>query len=270
MSSNGYIALGWITRRDGRDWDGSLDLFELASDFQIGNRIERHRRTWIAGPSTSDRSSFWGRIGFQSDDGANEIWDEEKKDFTTIAARTGSSSPFLVRARDGRLAFQLRPGVIRRTGYCGALEALLNEARDESAWRVSADLAPLEWSEWIGQAGRIKKLTFVIKEPNPNWRGRESLEGIVEGANAHTVRMVYEAHDQGAGIDVTDDVVMQAIQHTVERGYGKVIGESDGGSHRRFDSSRGEAPPEYKVPLPNKGSKDVSAGQLEEAIEESD
>src|SRR5688500_17253598 len=100
-----------------------------------GTSAERYNRVWRMGPITSN-GVISGRIGYERVVGTAELWDARRGDFVTNAMREGRTSPFAVVVEDLVVGFQLRSGLIRRTSFTGAFQALLNEAAGFELWRV--------------------------------------------------------------------------------------------------------------------------------------
>jgi hypothetical protein len=163
-----------------------------------------------------------------------------------------------------RIAFQIRPGLIERTTFTGAFQALLNQASEFARWRVDPEFSFMPWPVWVERVDRIARLEIALERPNPNYWGRNNVEALIEGAEARMLRMVYEAlEDDLDGLEVDDPFIMEAIEHA-DQGYGewKAVGETEieGETHRtqwrsdsqgvaperrvEADPETGEAPPE--------------------------
>lgn len=282
--AKGHIALGWVQdlrverprklvvgsdgkRRVKQSWGGwaADSASDFLDDLELGSRVARHKRTWIVGPNGYQDVDVWGRIGFVAQGDAQEVWDEVTQDFRPVDSERGASAPFTVNRATGRLSFQFRPGLIERTAYTAALEALANRtvvARNEKPrWRVWPDIGEMTWQEWVERAGAVDRLSFRIELPNPNWAGRQDLENIVENSRTTLLELVYSTDDP-AGLDLNDALIRQAIDHTVERGYGAARATSSRTRVPKFDSEKKRVPAaEVEVEL-EEGRKDVGPETL--------
>ena len=74
------------------------------------------------------------------------------------------------------------------------------------------------------------ELRFHLERPNPNYKDRERVEQIIEGANASVADLVLRASDDDAqGLDLDDEIIQQGIDHATRK-YGtfKAVGERPG------------------------------------------
>ncbi len=190
-----------------------------------GTRIERHRRVWYMGQHRREGASIVGRIGFETSDLA-ELWDAERKDFSEQQLLSGLTSPFAIDPVNLRVAFQLRPGVIRVWSFTGALQALLNEASPEDRWRVSQEVQTVPFDDWVASVDRVLTLRVRVVRPNPHYDGRDNVERLIEGANARMVDVVWKAEpDALDGLDVREPFVREAITHADKYGSYAAKGE---------------------------------------------
>ncbi len=203
----------------------ALTLF-AASDFDKaiieslvpGTRIERHGRTWFMGQVRREGSSIVGRIGFQAANVA-EVWDERLNDFREDMLLAGTTSPFAVDPQRRRVAFQLRPGLIRVWSFTGALQALMNTASPVNRWRVSQEVEAVPFTRWVETIDRIVRLRVRVRRPNPHYGDRQRVQELVEGANARMAQIVWSADPEALdGIDVNDGFVREAITHAEHYG----------------------------------------------------
>lgn len=63
-------------------------------------------------------------------------------------------SRFKPLVRGGQLAFQVRPPLIERGSFSGALQALLNKSGGYR-WRVNIARADLPWEDWLESVARV-------------------------------------------------------------------------------------------------------------------
>jgi len=230
----------------------ALTLF-AASDFDKaitesllpGTRIERHRRTWFMGQVRREGRSIVGRIGFQAANVA-EVWDEQLNDFREDKLLAGTTSPFAIEPKHRRVAFQLRPGLIRVRSFTGALQALMNEASPVNRWRVSQEVEAVPFTKWAESVDRIVRLRVRLRRPNPHYGDRKRVQELVEGANAQMARIVWSADPEALdGIDVNDEFVREAISHA-ER-YGSYAASAERGGVPVAWGSDQEAAAEERV-----------------------
>jgi len=175
-----------------------------------------------------DREFLAGRIGFQAAGGVAEIWDEQATDFKEQELPAGTTSPFVVELGSLRIAFQLRPGVIARGSFSGALQGLLNEASAFDRWQVEPEFQRVSWDEWTASVTRITRFEVRLDRPNPNYHGRDHVEEMIEGVGSRTVRVIHEADlETLEGLDVDDDFITEAIDHAGEYGSWRAVGETE-------------------------------------------
>lgn len=216
-----------------------------------GSRVERYGREWRMGAIalSGDAETYYeGRIGFQRVTGRTELFDEHRKEFTQAAIIQGASSAFSLDVRSLIVAFQLRPGVIKRSSFTGAFQGLLTEGSQLDGWEVR----PLVEEETLeGFQARVEAITELrvrIKEPNPDWSGRDRLRRISVDANAEVTDIVWHSSDE-EGVDTAAEVVREAIDHAYHRGYGHLLAHGREHGHEiKYDSRTDTAPPEVQAP----------------------
>lgn len=220
----------------------------LRASLVPATRVERYNREWRMGQLSEDGRLITGRIGFQRAGGATELWDDKREDFVVQRLQEGSTSPFAVDLRTFDVAFQLRPGFIKRTSFTGAFQDLLNEAAGYDAWEVVPLMNEMTFEDWRAQVDRITSLRIRVERPNPHYGPRERVEELIEGTRSRVVTLALQAaEDDPGGIDVTEPLVAEAIDHAaLDYGYFKAEGIVN---DRRveFDSKRDAAPPERRV-----------------------
>jgi hypothetical protein len=192
-----------------------------------GTQIERHGRVWYMGQHRREGASIIGRIGFQTSDFA-EVWDADRKDFAEEQLLSGLTSPFAIDPTRLRVAFQLRPGLIRVKSFTGALQALMNEASPADRWRVYQEVESVTFNEWVESVDRVLTLRVRVKRPNPHYDDRENVEQLIEGANARMADIVWSADQEALdGLDVGDAFIREAIAHAETYGSYVATGEQD-------------------------------------------
>jgi hypothetical protein len=197
----------------------------LESALVPGTQIERHNRVWYMGQHRQEGASIVGRIGFQTPDFA-ELWDAELKDFSERQLLSGLTSPFAIDPRALRVAFQLRPGVIRVKSFTGALQALMNEASPEDRWRVSQEVESESFEEWVETVDRVLTLRVRVERPNPHYGDRDKVKELIDGANARMADVIWKADPEALdGIDVSEPFIREAITHADKYGSYAALGE---------------------------------------------
>jgi hypothetical protein len=249
------------------------DLDSLAADSLVpGKSISRYGREWRMGAVSRLEVGVWaGRIGFQRTTGSGEIWNDKVGDFMTVPIIEGKTSPFVLDLRRRDVAYQLRPGVIKRQSFTGAFEQLLNEGVGWPAWAVVPQLDEMTFAEWQGSVDRIDSIHFKLELPNPNWEGREDLGQVMSEFDAALLEITAKADpDDPDGIDLSTGLPAQAVAH-VEREYGtfKATGKVDGLAST-FDSATDSAPPERQVTEVNPETGEVTYEQLRDALDDID
>jgi hypothetical protein len=212
-----------------------------------GTAHERHRRRWRMGQVRAEADSVVGRIGFVSS-GITELFDESINDFFEAAAPAGVTSPFAIAPSSGRVAFQLRGQTIKAQSFCGALQALMNEASDER-WRVTPDFEEVDWDTWVQDVDRVTKLSIRLLPPNPNFHGRGRVEEIVDGTNAAMAYVALNADPSASeGLDLTEPAIVEFIDHAAQ--YGSYSAEAEAADELvKWTSARGAASEIREVPV---------------------
>jgi hypothetical protein len=192
---------------------------ELKASMVPGTSYQRYGRLWRLARWHEEEGVVLGRIGFEASGGVAELWNEADSDFEEHEVMAGRTSPFAVRSKDLRIAFQLRPGVIRLHTFVGAFQALLNEGAPEfNKWSVEAELVHLEWAEWLAQVDAVSELEVRVRRPNPDYRDRELVEHLLEDVRASFADVKWKTDDP-QGLNLEDDFVRQAIDHAARYGH---------------------------------------------------
>jgi hypothetical protein len=203
-------------------------LEALRASLIPGTVVERYGRPWRLGRWSEEDGVILGRIGFEDEPGVTEIWSDELKDFREQMLPAGVTSPFAIRVKDLQIAFQLRPGKIRPTTFTGAFQGLLNEASEFWRWRVERDVLEVPWEDWLRRVKRVTELSVTLYRPNPNYRDRDRVEELIEGVRARVFTGTWRARpDDPQGIDLTEEVIREAIEHAEEHGRWAAEGEVD-------------------------------------------
>lgn len=209
----------------------------LRSALVPGTRIERNGRVWLMGQISPVSSSLMGRIGFQAG-GPTELWDETVSDFREEFLPAGTTSLFAIDPYAMRVAFQLRPGLIRVKSFTGALQALLDAASPTERWRVHEVLEQLSFEDWVREVGRVSQLRVKLRKPNPHYGDRGRVKELVEGANARMATVVWQADPEDLqGLDLGEPFVQEAIEHTKKYGRFQARGLRNG-QPSRWDSDQ--------------------------------
>lgn len=249
------IALARVETPDGGDLAAGRSAMDDA--FVPGTGIERYGRVWRMGAVSFEGKPvlyYQGRIGYQRAAGTTELFDEETRDFTPAAIIEGASSSFALDVRTMIVAFQLRPGKIKRTSFTGAFAELLQEGSQRGGWAVTALREEATFEQFVERVDAITELRVRLKKPNPDWSGRKRLRQVFEDANAEVMDIVWRSSADAGGVDTGAEIVRQAIQHSYERRYGHVVAhgtESD--QDIKYDSRTDTAPPELQVPADPRG-----------------
>jgi hypothetical protein len=191
-----------------------------------GTATERYERIWRMGQFDEVDNYVFGRIGFEAA-GVTELWNADINDFQEARLPAGTTAPFALNLDLGELAFQRRPSKgIRPQSFVGAFQALLNDASAFTSWRVRQESRKVEWGDWVASVDRLTQLRFRLERPNPDWKGRERVEAIIEGANAALMDAVLQADDNALdGLDISDATVHQFIEHASK--YGRFQAEAE-------------------------------------------
>lgn len=180
------------------------------------------------GQVKQEGKSLVGRLGFQTESMA-EIWDPEIKDFREDLLHGGTTSPFAIDPDRRRVAFQLRPGLIRVKSLTGALQALMNAASSVNRWRVTEERESVTFDAWASDVDRVIRLRIRLQPPNPHYDGRERVKQLVEGANARMAQVIWAADEAALdGLDVNEPFIREAIEHASQYGSYAATGENQG------------------------------------------
>jgi hypothetical protein len=229
-----------------------------------GTRIERHRRVWRMGQVRREGRSLVGRIGFEAP-GLAELWDDEIADFKETERPAGTTSPFAIDSRSFRVAFQLRPGLIRAKSFTGALQALMNAADPVDRWRVFQELETVPFAEWVESVDRILSLRIRLERPNPHYADRERVRALIEGANARMAEIVLNADPEDLqGLDISDPFIVESIEHANEHGGYSALAETRG--ERTQWSSPQEGAAETRIVEADPKTHDVSHAALRQQL----
>jgi hypothetical protein len=181
-----------------------------------GTYIVRYGRAWRMGQWSFEDGYAVGRIGYERPGEVAELWDERINDFARTTLPEGVTSPFVVSMEQMIVAFQLRAGRIKPTSFTGAFQALLNDAT-WADWRVRPLVRGVNWEIWRESVDRVERVEVVLPRPNPNYRGREHIEQLIEGAHARRTRIVWEASEEDlAGLNLDDAFVRESIEHALD------------------------------------------------------
>ena len=211
-----------------------------------GTEVSRYGRKWKLSARAESETGLWaGHMGFVKEGELSTLeWDEATKDFVRGEASSGVVVPFLISVEDRLVSFQLFSGEVRQTTVTSNLQSLLN-AEGTHYWAIRPVSFRRTFEEWLRSVNHVSSFSVLLTYPNPNWTGREKVEGLVEGLRAERVRIQANA-SEGRTIDIQSDWFRQAMDH-VRFGYGRadVAGPEKGtGTESHFvETSKGGAIP---------------------------
>lgn len=263
-STEARVSFGWIEALSLTTSDVGA---ALRSSVYPGAAHERHRRSWRMGQHSEHDGVLVGRLGFETES-ATEVWNDEKKDFEEKELARGTTSPFAIRLRDLRLAFQLRPPAIDAKAFVGALQGLLNGVDDRYRWRVHRDTQEIAFGEWKSTIDRITSIDATLRRPNPHYADREIIENAMEGGNLDTIVVQMLARKKSnEGIDLQDEFVREVVEHS--QAYGKLAARAevqvDGKTVESKWRSGDDTSPEVLLPA-NAETHEVDLTRLEKEI----
>jgi len=184
----------------------------LRASWQAGTSVTRYGRTWHLARMT-------GQIGFVGDTSVQTMFfDHSAGDFVTGDAPSGILVPFAIRLRDGVIAYQLRPGLVREASFTGALQALLNAPGREFVWVIRQAVESRTWEEWRQGVEKITGFNIRLERPNPHYGQDHLIEEAVEGIRLEYLRLTGTALQEGINTDA--DLFRQAVNHVL-RDYGR-------------------------------------------------
>lgn len=257
------VAFGHVEPPGG--FAGSPPLKAAQESFIPGTSVTRYNRTWYLG-QVETGPVVTGRIGFDRLVGTSPLWDETRKDFSMSAVREGSTSPFAYHLRSRRVAFQLRSSTIKRQSFCGALQALLNEASPFKGWEVEPEAVATSFEDWRANfARRIVKVAAVVKVPNPHYED-EDVEELLDDAQAQAARLELTGDD----LKLSDSQLLAQFFHHANRnpnyGHYKAQGVTSAGRRTEFDSRADESPLDASAPV-DPETKEVPTSALAALVE---
>lgn len=251
---------------------GHLTTADFEKALVPGTWIERYDRVWRMGRWQLSQGIFTGRIGYERAGDVAELWDDSISDFRASTLREGLTSPFALNPETGLIAFQLRSGRIQPHSFTGAFRSLLAEAT-RVAWRVTVQVREQTLDHWLSTVRRVDRLELRLERPNPNYRGRQAIERLIEGTRAGMAKVILEADDNNpAGLDVGNAFVREAIDHAQDYGTIKAVGDIVERQRSREVQWRSEvegSPKEARVPA-DPETKDADPDELRRAVRDND
>ena len=192
----------------------------LSASWQAGTSVTRYGRTWHLARIHSQTSTWMtGQIGFVGDTSVQTMFfDHSVADFVTGDAPSGILVPFAIRLRDGVIAYQLRPGLVREASFTGALQGLLNAPGREFVWVIRQAVESRTWEEWRQGVEKITGFNIRLERPNPHYGQDHLIEEAVEGIRLEYLRLTGTALQEGINTDA--DLFRQAVNHVL-RDYGR-------------------------------------------------
>jgi hypothetical protein len=201
-----------------------------------GTTVTRYNRTWHLGQRTYGDVSqriILGRMGFESTDALNTVWDEERKDFVPSHPRLGQTSQFAIDVETLKVIFQLRGQTIRPWTFTTNFVALLREASGGYGWTFQLEgVSQPPWEEWITRVTRLTQLDVKMEFPNPRFNDQRIDELFTE-TKAAAVELVLK----GEGIEIDSyDFIGHAIEHASNYGTYKAVGILDEAGEQHKDT----------------------------------
>ena len=189
-----------------------------------GTTITRYNRTWHLGQSARSDTSpnvILGRMGFESSDQLNTVWDDQRKDFVVSHPRIGQTSQFAIDSVSLHIAFQLRGQIIRPWTFTTNFIALLREASNYG-WTIRLEgVQQPPWDDWKAEQLRITALDVRMDYPNPRFND-ERIDRLFTETKAAAVELALKNPE---GIDIDSyDFIAHAIEHAANYGTYKATG----------------------------------------------
>jgi hypothetical protein len=183
------------------------------------------------------------RIGFEREGHLQTSrWDEETEDFTEQQLPGGEVVPFVVRTRDGLVAFRIKPPTVRPTTFVGALTDLLLNFQGGYTWELRLDYREQDYASWRSGVERIDSANFLIERPNPHYADNNLIERLLEGLNSARSRLTAQA-PTGEGINDEDELFQQLLDHVRRYGRARLVGSDDAEGQVEWLSEAGGAIP---------------------------
>lgn len=231
--------------------------------------VAHYGRIWRVSRPRPVEDRVNGRLGFIVEGRSPTLtWDERRHDFIEGAAASGAFVPFAVDVRAGLIAFQLAPPDIKAQSFAGAFQSHLN-ANGTFRWHVRVLTRHTTFEQWYPTVGRVTRFRFVIRQPNPNWTGRERVQRIVESLRTQTMQLAGRAAP-GEGIDADSEEFHELVAHAI-LGYGEatVGGEELTSGEATEWRSTGSGAVATQTEVVVRDGEQVSEEQLAEALVDS-
>ena len=260
-------------RQQGLGQHGTSEYFRsaLETSWVAGTQVTRYSRTWRLSRRRQENGFWAGHIGFVREGELTTLdWDDEEQDFIRGEASSGVVVPFIIDHTNRIVSFQLIPGAVNRKTVTGNLEALLNE-EGTHRWEIVPVSYLMEFDQWRESVNRVSRINARLTYPNPDWTGREKLEGIMDGFNAEMVRLIATAQEDDS-LDIQSDWFIQTLDHA-RRGYGKAdVSGTDKltGTESKYSlTDRGGVVPAIsRVTISDDTANEVSTAELRDAQSE--
>jgi hypothetical protein len=245
----------------------------VESALRPATAIERYGRIWRMGQWRHEDLKIAGRIGYERAGEVAELWDQTRQDFVERQLPEGLTSPYVLDPSTGLVVFQLRAGRIKPQSFAGAFRALLNDVTPEREWRVEYLIHGEPLWHWADRAARITRLEVRIERPNPNWGGRDDIQGFVEGHRAEVVKFILQAYKGDPRGLSLDEFLKDAIEQGLYKGSVKVGAEFEtpvGTEQLEWRSDVQGAPQQTEVPLDPATGEASAEAMVDELDEYSD
>ena len=191
----------------------------LETSWVAGTQVTRYGRTWRLSRRRQGNGLWAGQIGFvKVGEVSTWAWDDSIKDFERGEADSGVVVPFIVDLENRVVSFPLTAGTVRPTTVTSNLEALLN-VEGTYLWVIAPLSFRMEFDDWRQTVARVSHIKARLEYPNPNWTGRDNLASMMDGFNAHAMRLIATAPDESS-LDTESPWFQQTMDH-VRQGYGR-------------------------------------------------
>jgi hypothetical protein len=230
--------------------DGWPDHFDhVLRDLQFGPATKtgrRHQREWRLGNRVVDEAGLvlTGQIGWKaSRTHATGDYDEDRLRWidTEEVSTDGPHEPFVYDGQTQLLGVLRHPSFRPQT-LATAFRDLLRMGEAKSPlgveWDVESILDPQRFYEWLAATTAVRRVTVVIKLPNPD--NLDPMEHLIDRMNTMRAKQLteeVEARDPDRGLEnVASDPVIREAVALGEQGYGHVRAFGRTGSReRRYD-----------------------------------
>ena len=208
---------------DGLGRSAGVDYYcsALEQSWIGGTQTTRYAHTWrLSNPRPLSATLWTGHMGYVLEDELLTLeWDDETNEFMRGSASKGVVVPLMIDAERHLLSFQLISNIVKPQTVVGNLQPLLN-TKGTHRWIIRELVFPMSLDAWIQSVSRISGFSARIDYPNPSFKDRPNIEGLVNQLNAAYVNLRAKPHGVDS-INIRSGWAREIFDHVVD-GYGTI------------------------------------------------